>query len=73
MGADQVTQLRKEAEQWIDEHGPSGIMGPFPNRSCWHCNIAHEHLKDADYPIQCFACGHVYFKGVQLTETDEEE
>ena len=39
-------------------------------RSCWKCNSAHEHLKKAVYPIWCFACGHYYFKGVDITIYD---
>lgn len=68
MVSKKVEKLRKEAEEWVKINGPSGIMGPFPNRSCWNCNSGHEHLKKADYPIQCFVCGHIYFKGVKLTE-----
>lgn len=63
-----VETLRKEAEAWLEKNGPSGIMGQFPNRSCWNCNGSHEHLKKADFPIDCFECGHIYFKGVRLTE-----
>lgn len=33
-------------------------------RSCWYCNGAHEHLKNADYPIICaMGCGIWYLKG----------
>ena len=61
-------RLRKEATAWAKKNPNSGLFGHFPSRSCWKCNGAHEHLKKADYPIQCFACGHIYFKGVQLSE-----
>ena len=37
-------------------------------RSCWECNDCHGHLKRVDYIIRCFACGHIYYKGVDLTE-----
>jgi len=37
-------------------------------RSCWKCNGAHEHLKEAEYPINCFACGHWYYKGIDITQ-----
>jgi len=63
-----IEKLRKEAEQWAKDNPEGGIFGHFISRSCWNCNSAHEHLKKADYPIQCFDCGHIYFKGVQLTE-----
>lgn len=71
-----IESLRTEAEQWVKDNGPSGIMGPFPNRSCWNCNAAHEWMRiDMKTPYQCFDCGHVYFKGVKLTEdqTDSKE
>lgn len=69
----EVKKLRKEAEEWLEENGHSGLFTPFPNRSCWKCNPAHEHLKEADYPIACFVCGHTYFKGVKLIEEKEEQ
>jgi hypothetical protein len=62
-------ELQKEAELWIKKNGSCGILGPFPNRSCWNCNEAHEHLKTVDYPISCFDCGHIYFHGERLTES----
>lgn len=65
---EEVKRLRAEAEQWIKDHGPSGLFGHCPSRSCWNCNQAHEHLKQADYPIECFECGHIYFRGIRLTE-----
>jgi len=65
-------ELRKEAEQWLKDNGPSGILGPFPNRSCWNCNPAHERLKEADYPIDCFKCGHIYFHGERITDDIKE-
>lgn len=30
-------------------------------RSCWHCNAAHEHLKDQVF--RCFNCGYLYVEG----------
>lgn len=64
-----IEKLRREAEEWIEVNGPSGLLGPFPNRSCWHCNSAHEWMKtDMDTPYECFSCGHIYFKGIRLTE-----
>lgn len=41
-------------------------------RSCWNCNGAHEHLKTADFVFVCFACGHYFFKGLDLTEAAKE-
>ena len=32
-------------------------------RSCWNCNSAHKHLKNADYIIYCIWCGKMYYKG----------
>ena len=63
-----VADLRKEAREWLKKNGPSGIMGPWVNRSCWNCDSAHEHLKKADFPIQCFDCGEIFFKGVKISE-----
>ena len=60
-------KLRKEVEQWVKDHPNSGLFGDIPNRSCWNCNKAHEYLKKADYPIQCFECGNIFYKGIQLT------
>jgi len=37
-------------------------------RSCWNCNPAHEGLKDANYVIACFECGHYFYKGEDITE-----
>ena len=42
----------------------------FAWRSCWKCNGAHEHLKDADCIINCFNCGHWYYKGIDITEKE---
>jgi hypothetical protein len=40
---------------------------PYAIRSCWYCNSAHEHLKDADYPIFCLTgCGIKYLRGFPL-------
>lgn len=44
-------------------------------RSCWVCNPAHEHMKQYgdDIILKCFGCGHVYFKGIDITIFDEED
>ena len=40
-------------------------------RSCWNCNGAHEHLKQATYVVWCVAgCGNYYYKGIQLNEEE---
>ena len=70
---EKAEQAQAEAEQWVEDNGPSGLFGPFPSRSCWICNPAHEGLKQADYPIHCFECGHKYFRGVRLTEGTGKE
>lgn len=64
-------ELRKECDEWVKVNGPSGLLGPFPTRSCWNCNGAHEHLRRADYPIQCYDCGHIYFKGERISDDDD--
>lgn len=40
-------------------------------RSCWNCNGAHHHLKDAEYVISCLWCSKFYYKGVDITIYDE--
>jgi len=68
-GLGTVETLRQEAEEWAKANGPSGLLGLFPTRSCWNCNPAHEWMKrDTETPYECFSCGHIYFKGVRLTE-----
>lgn len=44
----------------------------FTLRSCWDCNRAHEYLKDCPIPLKCFLCGKCYFKGVDITEYQNE-
>jgi hypothetical protein len=65
---EQIKILRNKVIEWAKQNQNSGIFGNLPNRSCWNCNSAHEHLKKAEYPIECFDCGHIYYKGVDLTE-----
>lgn len=63
-----IAEARKQADDYMRENG----AGSYAMRSCWNCNSAHEHLKDADYPILCgFGCGHWYFKGVDITESSD--
>jgi uncharacterized Zn finger protein len=40
----------------------------FTMRSCWNCNEAHQHLKNRKVVLRCFACGHVFYNGVDVTE-----
>lgn len=60
-----VEEARKRALEYMnaDHEG-----GPYAMRSCWNCNSSHDYLKKAEYPILCFACGHWYFNGVDITE-----
>lgn len=60
-----IEQLRKEAKPLRDK-------GKYAFRSCWNCNGAHEHLKNAEGLINCFVCGHWFYKGEDLTEDDNE-
>jgi len=32
-------------------------------RSCWECNVAHEHLKDVNFLHWCFSCGRYWLWG----------
>jgi len=59
-------EVRIDAWEYLGqfEHPADGIA----MRSCWHCNSAHEYLKNADYVIVCFVCGHSFWKGVQLSD-----
>lgn len=54
-----IVELRKEAMKFIKK-------GDFAFRSCWDCNPAHEHLKEARTPIKCFSCDNWYYKGKNL-------
>jgi len=36
-------------------------------RSCWVCNAAHAHLIDMP-AMNCFACGRVYHKGIDIID-----
>lgn len=56
-----IDQLREEAGVALDQK-------KFGYRSCWNCNPSHEHLRDVDYVICCFACGRWFFRGVDITE-----
>jgi len=63
-----IEEARKAAKEWLREHN-----GEYLIRSCWNCNPAHEHLKDADYVFVCPWCGHWYYKGVDITEGDGDD
>lgn len=42
-------------------------------RSCWRCNGAHEHLKNADYVVYCvLGCGRFYWKGIEIHRAEFE-
>lgn len=55
-------EATKKADQWMRDNGNN-----FALRSCWSCNPAHEHLRNAECVILCFACGHYFFNGVDVT------
>lgn len=65
---DNLEELRNEVRNWIKGNPNAGIFGPIPNRSCWNCNGAHEYLKLVDYPIDCFECDQIYYKGINITK-----
>lgn len=44
----------------------------FAMRSCWNCNTAHDHLKNANYLIFCFCCGILYYKGKEVRFKEEK-
>lgn len=43
-------------------------------RSCWNCNKAHLHLKNANYIINCFECDGFFIRGknIKKFKTDED-
>ena len=62
-----IEQLRDEARELIKKTKGQAIGF----RSCWNCNPAHEHFKKGkwgDWVLQCFECGHYYYKGKDITE-----
>ena len=64
-----LEKLREEAKEWIQQH-----LEQWPiMRSCWECNPAHEHLKNIDYPFWCLWCDRYFYKGVDITEYENEE
>jgi len=45
--------------------------GSLAFRSCHRCNPAHSHFADnEDCVIACFACGHYWLGGHDLTEIE---
>ncbi len=38
-------------------------MSDIAMRSCWDCNGAHEHLKNATGVFYCFSCGRCFANG----------
>lgn len=66
----EISKLREEVEQWVKQNPNSGLLGNIPTRSCWNCNEGHKHLKNVNYPIECYDCGEIYYKGIKLTNGD---
>jgi hypothetical protein len=58
-----LEEARKEAESKLDQRAM---------RSCWNCNPAHEHLKEAEYPFVCFECGNWFYKGFNITSNPDD-
>ena len=61
-----IETLREEALELIKKD-----VNNLCIRSCFDCNKAHEHLKEADFVIACFQCGKYYFKGEDITDYGE--
>ena len=55
-------ELRKEAES------KAVVL-----RSCWNCNSAHEHLKESKYVIACIWCGGYFYKGIEITQEENQK
>lgn len=64
--------MSKISQETMDAAIAARAAGDFQMRSCWKCNGAHEHLKNAGL-IVCFACGHWYLNGEDLSEEGEPE
>lgn len=62
-----INQLKEEAKKLLSEGRPCLVL-----RTCWVCNPAHEHLKKIDEVIYCFSCDGYFYKGVEITEKEEE-
>lgn len=58
-----INKLREKAKKKIKQRY-------YVWRSCWNCNLAHKHLKKADYVINCLECGRWYYKGQDITEEE---
>lgn len=58
-----IESLREEAREAMK-------AGNVALRSCWQCNGAHQHFLDRtdDCVIRCFACGRIYWRGVDLLD-----
>lgn len=67
--ANETESIRQQAMDLLDERGPQA----FSFRSCWKCNGAHEHLRGADYVINCNTCGGWFFRGYEITPPEEEK
>lgn len=57
-----IKEARKKAKEILKKDPTNYII-----RSCWECNNAHEHLKDAEL-LNCLWCGNWYYKGIKITE-----
>lgn len=61
-------EARAKADQWMRDN-----KNAFAMRSCWNCNSSHGHLRNANYVIWCFECGHYFFNGIDITSDTNEE
>ena len=61
--SDEVVRAREEAKKLLRTKFENALGW----RTCWNCNGAHEHLKDAKYVIWCYECGHYFYKGVVIS------
>lgn len=56
-----------------DHMSASPVQPDVAMRSCWECNPAHEHLKNATGRFVCFECGRYYENGAFLTSKASPE
>lgn len=60
-----ITVAVAAANRWISNPANTPLM-----RSCWDCEPAHQHLRQADYVFFCAQCGHWFFQGQDITRKE---
>jgi hypothetical protein len=61
----QVSTEELEKARKVAKSSPHGL------RTCWNCNPCHSRFledKTDNFFFTCFACGHHYINGIDITE-----